>query len=511
MKPLQRREAALAALALFAWLAFTAWARPLTLPDEGRYAGVAWEMLQSGRWAVPTLDGMPFFHKPPLFYWISAAAMAVFGPHAWAARMPSVLGAVLAAWSLWLFTRRWDGEREARRAALILATQPFFFIGGQFANLDMLVAGCISATVLLGAHAVLLAEAGLPHRRALLGAYAMAGLGVLAKGLIGGVLPAGVFIVWLLASRRPALILRLVSLPGLGLFLLVVLPWFVAMQLRYPGFFDYFVIYHHFQRFAHSGFNNEHPFWFYVPVILLLIFPWTLAVVAVPRQGEGDARPSVTALMWSWLAVIVVFFSLPRSKLVGYVLPALPPLAALIAAGLCAQQGRLARMVRPLAVAAGVLCVGGVVAAVFYTPHSARPLGKALRELHAAGEPVVFLDRYPYDLPFYARLAEPPLVLNADWHSPEIVKHDDWHKELYDAGLFEPTVAARQLVGRDALLPRLCAQPVSWIVGSRAEVAADPWFKGATEVKAVKDASLWKLSRSSLSCPGTPSDGSAGK
>ena len=365
--------------------------------------------------------------------------------------------------------------------------------------------------MLLGAHAVLLSEAGLPHRRALLGAYAMAGLGVLAKGLIGGVLPAGVFIVWLLASRRPALILRLVSLPGLGLFLLIALPWFVAMQLRYPGFYDYFVIYHHFQRFAQSGFNNEHPFWFYVPVILLLIFPWTLAVVAVPRQGEGDARPSVTALMWSGLAVIVVFFSLPRSKLVGYVLPALPPLAALIAAGLCAQQGRLARMVRPLAVVAGLLCVGGVVAAVFYTPHSARPLGKALRELHGAGEPVVFLDRYPYDLPFYARLTEPALVLNAGWRSPEIPKHDDWHKELYDAGLFEPGVAARQLIGREALLQRLCAQPTSWIVGSKAEVAADPWFKGAAEVKAVKDASLWKLSRGSLSCPGTPSDGSAGK
>ena len=141
MKPLQRREASLAALALFAWLAFTAWARPLTLPDEGRYIGVAWEMLQSGHWAVPTLDGMPFFHKPPLFYWISAAAMAIFGPHAWAARMPSVLGAALAAWSLWLFMRRWDGEREARRAALILATQPLLFMGGQIANLDMLVAG----------------------------------------------------------------------------------------------------------------------------------------------------------------------------------------------------------------------------------------------------------------------------------------------------------------------------------------------------------------------------------
>ncbi|GAO22089.1 glycosyl transferase family 39 [Alicycliphilus sp. B1] len=73
---------------IFAWLAAMAWFRPLAAPDEGRYVGVAWEMLRSGDWLVPRLNGLPFFHKPPLFYWISATAMSVFGVSEWPARLP---------------------------------------------------------------------------------------------------------------------------------------------------------------------------------------------------------------------------------------------------------------------------------------------------------------------------------------------------------------------------------------------------------------------------------------
>ncbi|HET9646543.1 MAG TPA: glycosyltransferase family 39 protein, partial [Burkholderiaceae bacterium] len=207
--------APIVALAAFAWLAALAWVRPLMLPDEGRYVGVALEMLRSGNWLVPTLDGLPFFHKPPLFYWITAVALKLCGMNWWAARLASLIGATAAMTGLFMFTRRWCGNTMAVLCAVVLATMPFFYCAAQFANLDMAVAGTITLTVLLAAHAVLMASSGRPHASALIAAYAMAAIGVLAKGLIGVVLPGMILITWLFATRRPALLLRLVSLPGL--------------------------------------------------------------------------------------------------------------------------------------------------------------------------------------------------------------------------------------------------------------------------------------------------------
>ena len=130
------------------WLVATAGWRPLMLPDEGRYAGVAREMLLSADPWVPTLDGLPFFHKPPLMYWIDMAAMRLAGIHPFAARTASLLGALLMGAALWLALRRDAGPTAAARALAVLATTPFFFIAAQFANHDMLVGGIVTAAIL---------------------------------------------------------------------------------------------------------------------------------------------------------------------------------------------------------------------------------------------------------------------------------------------------------------------------------------------------------------------------
>ena len=142
-------------LAAAVWLVLLAWVRPLTLPDEGRYAGVAWEMLRSGDLSVPLLDGMPYFHKPPLFYWLAALSMRVFGLSEIAARLPSLLIAWAALAAMYAFVRRYRDATAARMAVLVLATTPLFYGGAQFANLDMSVAGMISLCVLAGADTVL--------------------------------------------------------------------------------------------------------------------------------------------------------------------------------------------------------------------------------------------------------------------------------------------------------------------------------------------------------------------
>jgi len=185
---------ALAGLALLVLLGCTAWARPLMLPDEGRYVGVAWEMMRSGNWATPTLNGLPFFHKPPLFYWINGLALKLFGTSCWAARTSSVLIGWMGGMGLYLFVRQHISHKLAWVSLLLLATMPFFFGGAQFANLDMLVGMLIALTVLAGAHAVMQQALGLPHKGWVWLTWVFAALGILAKGLIGAALPAAVLL-----------------------------------------------------------------------------------------------------------------------------------------------------------------------------------------------------------------------------------------------------------------------------------------------------------------------------
>lgn len=476
------------------WLAVTVGWRPLMLPDEGRYVGVALEMLRRGEWLTPTLNGMPFFHKPPLFYWIAEAAMTLAGPVPWAGRLASLLGALLGAASLYALTLRWGGRALARQVLLVLVVQPLFFLGGQYANLDMLVAGCITAAIAATADAALSREAGLPWRRSLWAGYAAAGLGVLAKGLIGVVLPGLVILAWLLATRRGRLAWRLLSLPGLVLLAAIVLPWFIAMQQRHAGFLDYFFVVQHFKRFASGGFNNVQPMWFY-PLLLALCFapwlPWLVPRPGVERTaGEGQSQ-SLRLLMLVWVVIVVLFFSLPRSKLIGYVLPAVPPLAWLAADGFRATA-RWPRAWWGAAAIGALVSLGVVVGLVRHPVHSNRELAQVLRLQRQPGEPVVMIGDYLYDLPFYAGLEMPSHVVEA-WDSADVDRRDNGRKELADAGRFAPDAARRWLV-LPADLPRLlCAAPRSWVLGPADAPAAHPLLTQATPIAAPGALRLWRF------------------
>jgi len=500
--------------ALFVWLACTAWWRPLAVPDEGRYAGVAWEMIRSGDWLTPTLNGLPFFHKPPLFYWLTAVSLKVFGLTVWAARLASVLGAMLGAGALFLLVRRWGGERLALWSTVALVTQPFWFGGAQYANLDMLVAGCISATIALAAHAVLAQQAGQPHRLALYGAYALAGLGLLAKGLIGLVLPGGVIVVWLLATGRWRSLLVVLSVPGLLVLGAVAAPWFVAMQRLYPDFFHYFFVYQHFQRFTQTGFNNMHPFWYYVPLILGLSLPWSVVGLwsAVwPRDrtgaflhgsGQGGGRAALRSLAWVWLLVVWLFFSIPASKLPGYVLPTLPPLALIVADLLMRRwRGEGARAPGVIAALAAALCIGLIGLAVRYDTQSVRPALPLVQPLLDEGVPLVYVDEFVYDLPFYLGRREPVPVVS-DWADPELPKHDNDRKELFDAGEFNPERARALLVPKAQWTNWLCTHPRLVVLASPKAVRRWPELAWQEPVMRLKLSDVWVLERSTLQARG---------
>lgn len=479
------------------WLAATAWMRPLMTPDEGRYASVAWEMLRSGDWLTPTLNGLPFFHKPPLFYWLTASALAVFGQHALAARFASLLGAVLAAMSIYVFTARWCGKALARRVVIVLLVQPLFFLGAQFANLDMLVAGCIVATVLALAHAALAFEAGQGQRSTLLLAYALAAAGVLAKGLIGLVLPAMVVGLWLIARRRWDTLRHVLSLPGALVFLLIAAPWFVAMQMRFDAFLHYFFVVQHFQRFAEGGFNNVQPFWFYPALLFASSVPCVLWGRGMLRKDyflAGDRQAATRLLMALSVACIVLFFSLPRSKLIGYVLPAVPPWAWLMAD---ASLRRVAKQAVTRAWWATLAVSGALGLAVVWGlsmdhKHTTQDLALALRAHRQAGEPVVMLGSYFYDVPITAELNEPMIVVD-DWLDTKVTQRDNWRKELLDAAAFDPA-RSRQLLRMPSALPAvLCAREVSWVAGTDSMHQRWPFLEQAGLVYSANGVSLWRV------------------
>ncbi len=479
------------AVLIFLWLAATAWLRPLALPDEGRYVGVAWEMMRSGDWLTPTLDGLPFFHKPPLFYWITGASMSVFGLNEWAARAAPLFGAWLGSFALYLFVQRWSGKRAAGLTTLALVVQPLLYLGGQYANLDMLVAGCITATILLLAQVVLSLEHGVAFRRALLAAYAMAALGVLAKGLIGAVIPAVVLLVWLALLRRWRIMLTLLSVPGAMVFLLITAPWFIAMQLRFPDFLDYFFVVQHFKRFAASGFNNVQPFWFYPAVLMLASLPWLAGFYHQVRAGRSAVMDPTRLLMWVWLAVVVVFFSLPKSKLVGYVLPAVPPLVFLLVDGFL-RAGGSGKLPRVSLAASVAISLAVVLWFTVRPPESSRQLAGIFVAQRQLSEPLFMLNDYLYDVPFYARTSARVAIVN-DWDNPEMLKHDDGHKELIDAGRFAPATAATTLIGPTALTAALCQAPVSWIMGRPGMTNNYPFLAQAQVIFTGYGRTLWRL------------------
>jgi 4-amino-4-deoxy-L-arabinose transferase-like glycosyltransferase len=508
-RPLSTTTVGLAFAGLI-WLSFSLGWRVLSLPDEGRYVGVAWEMLRSGDWLIPTENGLPFFHKPPLFYWLTAASMQLFGANPAPARLAPLLAAVLGAFGLHLLTRRWAGARAANWTTLVLLTLPFFFGGAQFANLDMLVAGFVALSVLLAAHASLLIGQGRPYRRALLGAWAAAGLGVLAKGLIGIVLPGLVIVAWLILARRPRTLFRLVWPAGPALFALIVAPWFWLVQARYPDFAHFFFVYQHFERFVAGGFNNVQPWWFFLAVVPGLTLPWSpwlLFSTFGARAGETTEATLWRRLMWVWLAAVLVFFSIPQSKPVGYAMPMLFPIAALVADAIVARVGQAGARGRAfqLGVASAVLAAVICIVTVSYFSVASRrdnaEMARTLLRLRAPEDPVAFVGGYFFDVPLIARLRQPVHVIS-DWQDPVIVKHDNWKRELDEARLFAPKLATALLVDEAQGLALRCGTAPLWVVATNDTTARLQSVPGATLVEPSRNVSLWRVAPSA--CSGSP-------
>ena len=313
---------------------------------------------------------------------------------------------------------------------------------------------------------------------------------MLAKGLIGIVLPALIVLPWLAAQQRWRDLLRLLHLPGIALAALVVLPWMWAMQSRYPAFFDYFIVEQHFRRYAGASFNNQMPFWFFALALPLLMLPWTLWLWPALRLRGRQAG----LYLW-WLVAVVGFFSLPSSKLVGYVMPALVPMAALLALAM----NRPGRPWRQVAAGAAATCLLLIGLLAWKAPGSHRDVGLALSQRLQPGERVVFVDHYFYDVPFYARLQRPAVVVS-QWDDPDIALKDNWRKELQDAARFDKAAAARTLWPWARMAELACgANATWWLTAAETLPRLQQAVPGATVVQVGRHALL--LRSPALGCP----------
>lgn len=459
--------------------------RPLGLPDEGRYAEIGRWMVQSGDWLTPRLNGSPFFHKPPYLYWLEASSISVFGAQVLSARLAPVLHAGLMLLMLYTMVQRIAGVALARRASLMLGTSLAFLVGGQYVNHDMVVASWIGTTIWCFAWALNGRER--PHVGWACAGFATAGLGLMTKGLIGVVLPGLVLLVWLIWTRQWRLILGLPWVRGLLCLAVVVVPWFALAERHHPGMLDYLFISQQFQRFTGATFNNVRPWWFYGVGLLVLMCPWAFFALyqaiqsAVIRSSGATAGAPVLSRNWwllcvIWIAVILVFFSIPKSKLIGYILPVMPPLAVLSAVGYERLWGRK----RWRETAFGVMAVVAVIVAVaVHVAGSRMTLHKGSADVAAAlacawraGDQVYVVNGYPYDLPYYAQLPE-PLILVQDWEASKRTAGDDWHREIFEGLRFDPP--AERFLQPPTVLAQAATQAGRWLVQPRDDPAPAGW------------------------------------
>ena len=482
------------------WLGIFGWPRSLHIPDEGRYVGVAWDMVRFDSTWTPLLNGLPYFHKPPLFYWLNEASFLLFGAHEWAARLPSILISWATVVGLYLFVRRHRGVEVATISVLALITMPYYYGASQYANLDMLVAGMMVLTILAGAEAVSRAANNEPHASWFaIAAGFLAALAVLSKGLIGVVLPGGVLFFWLLVTQR-WIGFKVLLAPGVWLaFLSIMVPWFALMEIHYPGFLHYFFVYQHFERYLSDGFNQQQPFWFFLPVVFGMSMPWSAWLIRFAWQrGPVSAESSWLWLMGLWMAVIMIFFSIPTSKLIGYTVPVLPPLAVLIAEAVFAtwKGARAQRDIRWTTitlVTAALSCMLALVIFLFANDRSSKPFVEQFQSEMTVNDQFVFLDVYPFDMQFYTKDPKPAWVV-FNW--PALPKGDTWRNELAEAGAHVPQKASEVLITPDKVVPRICAQPnrTYWFVAYPETKAQAPYLANLNPVYVTRyRVAMWKL------------------
>jgi 4-amino-4-deoxy-L-arabinose transferase-like glycosyltransferase len=351
--------------------------------DEPRYAQVAREMLERHNWVTPFLYGHPWLEKPVLYYWQAMVCYKIFGVSDWVARLPSAMDATAMVVAIYLFFRQFRRGFQLD-AALITASSAGVIGLARSASTDM----ALAATFTIALVAWLAWYEG-GRRRWLLMFYFFLALATLAKGPVAVVLAGIIILLFALGWRNPRLVGQTLWWPGVLLFFAAALPWYSAVQRENPGFFHSFIIEQNFARFSTNLYRHVQPWWYFLPVLLLAIVPWTFLVAAAfagavrrwkREPDEEDRTIPADSFLLTWITVVLVFFSASQSKLPAYILPAVPACAMLLADYLqrlivAGKRPHTAWLVLHAAMAGGVM---GPALLVAYIALGQKATGQAL-------------------------------------------------------------------------------------------------------------------------------------
>lgn len=312
----------------------SSWCRPLGNPDESRYTEIPREMVATGDWLAPRLNGVLYFEKPPLFYWLQAASYRACGLNRISLRFwPGFFALATCGMCYWAGLRLY-GRRSGVMAALVLASSLLYFAMSQLIILDMAVSFFITAALmcyLVGIRSL----PGLGRRWCFWSFYALIGLAVMTKGLMAIAIPGAIIFLWFLLLKQWRELRDLYLVSGVIIFCLIVLPWHIRIAMEHTEWFDFYIIHEHFKRYLTDVSNRVEPFWFFFVFLPVGFIPWVFflpATLAMALKG-GWRRRKENREAWFlviWVVFILLFFSISHSKLIPYILPAIPPLALLV-------------------------------------------------------------------------------------------------------------------------------------------------------------------------------------
>lgn len=343
-------------------------------PDEPRYAQVAREMLERDDFITPTLYGEAWLEKPALYYWRAMLAFDTFGVKDWVARLPSATFALGMVVVIFFHMRRFRPGAQLD-AALITASCAAVIGFSRGASTDMQLAAPFTVAM-LGWYAWYETR----KKIWLIDLYVFLAVATLAKGPVAPVLAGIIVLIFCGLHHDMKSAFRTLWWPGILTFFVITLPWFIAVQMKNPQFIQVFILEHNLARFSTDTFRHMQPFWYYVPVLLLSLVPWTFfaapamvdavrSCVKDWRSKKGDERANVDAFpeyLVIWAAAIIVFFSISQSKLPGYILPAIAPCTILTADYL---QRRRDEHIHKLVIGSHAALIGILVALALVFPY----------------------------------------------------------------------------------------------------------------------------------------------
>ena len=379
-------------------------------PDEPRYAWIARDMQETGDWVTPRLYGKPWFEKPPLYYWTAALSFKFFGVSETSARFPSAISALLATLALAWLALRLYGAETARWLLLLLPTTVGMIGFSHAAATDMPFAAMLTIAMVFAAQLLNLIPSVIPHSqsgrpatRALRSFTSLTsftsstssislisflfgfflGFATLAKGPAAIILSGGAVLLWAIFTKRWRDAFRCLHPVAIAGFGLTALPWYILCARRNSDFLRIFIIEHNFNRFLTPEFQHVQPFWYYLPILLIAVFPWTILflirIYSICRRSLREHLVSPSDLFFvGWAIFPLVFFTISKSKLPGYILPSIPITGLLLARAASSVQIHLRRSAAFSSFATAIAC-GLAAFTLFIAPNLAPPRFPDLR------------------------------------------------------------------------------------------------------------------------------------